>query len=127
MGLKTNFIYLFFGSWILLFSSGCEASSCNLSQLGKSFDRKVIVSHTKSFSELEEDSLRDISKHPHVPQVPFGYSNEEWLAFKQKYQQQDCLVYFITPEETWKRLAGLEGYAIIRGNEVIAVFVLKVS
>jgi hypothetical protein len=120
------FIYLL-SLWILLFSTGCESSSCDLTQLGKALGREVIVSNAKGFSELEEDSLKDISKRPEVPQVPFGYSHKEWLEFKQKYQQEDCLVYFITPEKAWKRLAGLEGYAIIRGNKVIAVFILKVS
>lgn len=124
---KTHFAYLIITSLVLLCSSGCELSTCNLSQLGKTLDRGVIISHTKGFSDLEEESLKEISKHPHVPQVPFGYSNKEWLAFKHKYQQDDCLVYFKTPEESWKRLAGLEGYAIIRGEEIIAVFILKIS
>ncbi|MCG7870034.1 MAG: hypothetical protein JAY74_27170 [Candidatus Thiodiazotropha taylori] len=85
------------------------------------------MSIAKGFSDLEEDSMKEISKRPDVPQVPFGYSHKEWLSFKQKYQQEDCLIYFKTPEEAWKRLSGIEGYAIMRGNEVIAVFVLKVS
>jgi hypothetical protein len=62
-----------------------------------------------------------------VPQKPFGYRYEKWLVFRKKFKHGDCLIHFTTPEDAWKRLAGLEGYAILRENEVVAVFILMVS
>lgn len=120
-------VYLLIASWFLISFSACEPSSCNVEQLTKKLDREIIVSAAEDFSIIEENSLRKISLNPDVPQKPFGYRQEKWLTFKNKFQHGDCLIHFTTPDEAWKRLAGLEGYAIIRGNEVIAVFVLKVS
>jgi lipopolysaccharide biosynthesis glycosyltransferase len=53
--------------------------------------------------------------------------NEKWQTFKMKYNKGDCLVHFTTPEEAWKRLVGLEGYAILRGKRVVDVFVVKIN
>jgi hypothetical protein len=120
-------VYSLFATWLLICSSTCEPSSCNVEKLKKTLEREIIVSKTQEFSDIEKKSLKKISLNPDVPQKPFGYRHEKWLAFKNKFQHGDCLIHFITPEEAWKRLAGLEGYAIIRGNEVVAVFILKVS
>lgn len=122
-----KFLCYLHAACLLLGSSGCKSSSCNLEQLKESTDREIVVSKAEDFSVIEAGSMKKISLNPDVPQMPFGYRHEKWLAFKKKFQDGDCLVYFTTPEKAWKRLAGLEGYAIMRGNEVIAVFVLKVS
>ncbi|MES9861542.1 MAG: hypothetical protein ABW157_21265 [Candidatus Thiodiazotropha sp. LLP2] len=120
-------VFLLIASWFLICSSACESSSCNVEQLKKTLEREIIVNKAQEFSDIEENSMKRISLNPDVPQKPFGFRHEKWLAFKKKLQHGDCLIHFTTPEEAWKRLAGLEGYAIIRGNEVIAFFVLKVS
>lgn len=120
-------VFFLIVSWFLICSSACGSSSCNVEQLKKSIGREIIVSKAQELSVIEENSLRKITLNPDVPHKPFGFRNEKWLAFKNKFQHGDCLIHFTTPDEAWKRLAGLEGYAIIRGNEVIGVFVLKVS
>jgi hypothetical protein len=100
---------------------------CSPVHLEKTLERELIVNETKGFSDIEGLSRMEISKSPDVPQVPFGYMNEKWQAFKMKYNKGDCLVHFTTSEAAWKRLAGLEGYAILRGKKVIDVFVVRIN
>jgi hypothetical protein len=58
-----------------------------------------------------------------VPHVPFGFTNDKWVAFKAKMQPGDKIVDFSTSDESWEHLAGRAGYAIMRGDEVIEEFV----
>jgi hypothetical protein len=88
---------------------------------------EIIITKAPEFSEIEQTSMKKISANQNVPQKPFGLRHQKWLNFKTTFQSGDCLVHFVTPEKAWIRLSGLEGYAIIRSDTVISVFVLKVS
>lgn len=57
--------------------------------------------------------------------------NERWLAewrsFISQMQPGDQLRHFLSPPETWLRLAGLAGYAIVRQGKVVDSLVTILS
>lgn len=56
--------------------------------------------------------------------------DEQWLQFKDKMKDGDELWYFRTPQETWTEFiprCGMEGYALIRGDKVVAEIFTSMS
>ena len=51
----------------------------------------------------------------------------EWREFISKMQLGDQLRDFLSPPETWVRLAGRAGYAIVRQGEVVDAFITILS
>jgi hypothetical protein len=57
------------------------------------------------------------------PISPEDLLEDQWLVFKDKMRDGDELWYFRTPPETWTEFfprCGMEGYALVRGEKVIA-------
>jgi len=52
--------------------------------------------------------------------VPFGYSNSQWLYILEIMEEGDRLFEFRSPEESWKCFAGIEGIALVRNGEIVA-------
>ena len=49
--------------------------------------------------------------------------DEQWLQFRDKMKNGDELWHFRTPQETWTEFfprCGMEGYALVRGDTVVA-------
>ena len=56
--------------------------------------------------------------------------DEQWLHFKGKMQDGDELWFFRTPQETWTEFfprCGMEGYALVRGDKVVAEILTSMS
>ena len=56
---------------------------------------------------------------------PDDLLDEQWLDFKDKMQDGDEIWHFRTPQETWTEFfprCGMEGYALVRGDTVVAKF-----
>ena len=56
--------------------------------------------------------------------------DEQWLKFKDAAKVGDELWYFRTPQETWTEFfprCGMEGYALIRGDKVVAETFTSIS
>ncbi|MEQ2009810.1 MAG: hypothetical protein ABMA26_23750 [Limisphaerales bacterium] len=56
--------------------------------------------------------------------------DEQWLLFKDKMGDGDELWYFRTPQETWTEFfprCGMEGYALIRDDKVVAEIFTSMS
>lgn len=77
--------------------------------------------------EIEKESMKEISKCKRCPQVPFGFQNDKWEKFKSKYKSGDAIFYFHSDKNSWQGLYGREGYALIRGKEVIDVILTAMS
>ena len=86
------------------------------------------ISKPLSVSAAERQSLKEVrSGAPRVPQVPFGFANTEWVAFKAKLRPGDILVRLVAPSSAWSSSAGWDGYAIVRSGVVVATFTVLVS
>jgi hypothetical protein len=83
-----------------------EASRC----IAKLSDYKKI-GPALTISDVEARSLAGMKARPDVPQVPFGYSNDEWLSLKSKVKPGDSLHDFETD------VTG--GILLVRGDCVI--------
>ena len=56
--------------------------------------------------------------------------DEQWLQFEDKMEDGDEVWYFRTPQETWAEFfprCGMEGYALIRGDKVVAEILTSMS
>ncbi len=56
--------------------------------------------------------------------------DEQWLQFKDKMQDGDELWYFRTPQKTWTEFfprCGMEGYALVRGDRIVAEIFTSMS
>jgi hypothetical protein len=55
---------------------------------------------------------------------------EHWAEFKDKMEDGGEVWYFRTPEETWTEFfprCGMEGYALVRGDNVVAEVLTSMS
>jgi hypothetical protein len=62
--------------------------------------------------------------------APDDLLDEQWLQFKDKYRDRDELWYFRTPQETWTEFfprCGMAGYALVRGDTVVAEILTSIS
>jgi hypothetical protein len=61
---------------------------------------------------------------------PGDLLDEQWLEFKEQFRPDDELWYFRSPPETWNEFfprCGIEGYALVRADNVIAFILLSMS
>lgn len=56
--------------------------------------------------------------------VPFGYSNSQWLYMLGVMEAGDRLVEFRSLPESWKCFAGVEGIALVRNGVIVADLVV---
>ena len=62
-----------------------------------------------------------------IPEKPGGFMHEEWAKFRANFQKGDEFWIFSSPKDTWNQLAGRAGFAIVRNEEVVDVFVSVMS
>ena len=91
------------------------------------FGEGSVIEGPYTIEEIEEKELDEIKKCNHCPQVPFGYSNNEWNDFKQKIKKNDQLLFFSSDNKSWSGLCGREGYAIIRDNKIVDTFITLIN
>jgi hypothetical protein len=72
-----------------------------------------------------EHSVRDERLGPDP--VPFGFVNDQWQALLAKAEPGDELWEFSSPPESWQRLMGMAGIALVRNGEVIDSFVTAMN
>jgi hypothetical protein len=58
---------------------------------------------------------------------PFGYVNDQWEALKAKLRPGDELYRFNSSRESWGRLAGRAGIALVRQGKIIATVITKMN
>jgi hypothetical protein len=87
-----------------------------------------------SVAEVEQEALVDIlcgiaEYHDmrSIPRLPFGYINGAWEEFKSEVRAGDCIYFFTSDKQSWQALYGIEGYALIRDGEVVAMIVTAMS
>jgi hypothetical protein len=79
-----------------------------------------------TISEIESQRLKAVNEMrkitPEVPQLPFGFANEEWLAFKKLVRPGDKIIEYSSDITSWQNKAGDIGYALIRSGCILKVF-----
>ncbi|MFT3669256.1 MAG: hypothetical protein QM795_11910 [Pseudoxanthomonas sp.] len=61
-----------------------------------------------------------------VEQV-FGSEDPDWIRFKSNFEPGDRVVRLIAPGRQWANAAGWDGYAIVRGDKVVADLAVLLS
>jgi hypothetical protein len=74
-----------------------------------------------TIEEIEAGNLYDDDGR--VPHVPFGFNNGAWIAFKLQAQPGDKFHPFASSPESWSKLRGRAGYVLMRGDEMVDIFV----
>ena len=62
-----------------------------------------------------------------IPHVPFGFANASWVEFKSQIEPGDKIYSFESSPESWRILAGREGYILVRNEKVIATMITRMS
>lgn len=68
-----------------------------------------------------------LARNPRMPNKPFGFDNERWEILKTQMIDGDELWYFCSPQETWRKLYGRAGLAVVRGGRVVETLVLLMN
>ena len=107
---------------LLIFLFACVANhSINQEiNLTKIFGEGTRVEGPFSIEQAEKDNMITVEKDGKSVILPFGYINDKWEAFKTKYQDGDQIYKFSSSKESWEKLAGREGYSLIRDDQIIA-------
>ncbi len=87
----------------------------------------AVVEAQESLSGIEARGLAAVEGCEGFPKVPFGFAHGEWLSFREQVREGEVMVHYRSGQRFWRNLAGSEGYALIRGDTVIAVFTVAVS
>lgn len=80
-----------------------------------------------TIAEIESESLVEVSHCVDCPQVPFGYANNAWEAFKATAQEGDEIFYFRSDTASWNALAGRQGFALIRKGTIVRTILTLLS
>ena len=78
-----------------------------------------------TIAQVEQESLEETTKSPHVPQVPFGYANDKWNKLKSQYKDGDEFYFFAADSRRY--FQGTAGYVLIRDNELVDLIVTGIS
>lgn len=57
----------------------------------------------------------------------FDPADREWILFKSKFEPGDRVVRLVAPGSHWANAAGWDGYAIVRGDRVVAELAVVLS
>ena len=83
-------------------------------------------SATKSIEQFEECNMvshEDLGDTA----IAFGFQNVEWEKLKLQITDGDVLQEFKSPPDTWARLAGQQGIAIVRDGKVVDSIVTRLN
>jgi hypothetical protein len=80
---------------------------------------KSLLIRKASVSEWEAEHM--------VDGVPFGGCNREWVALLAKIQPGDEVWFWSTDDESWRRMMGWEGMALLRAGEVVDSFLTAMN
>jgi hypothetical protein len=59
--------------------------------------------------------------------VPFGGCSREWANLLAKMEPGDEIWSWSTDEESWQQMMGMEGMALVRGEEIVAFFLTAMN
>jgi hypothetical protein len=74
--------------------------------------KRITVAEAEAANLVRDDPLG-------AEPVAFGFMNDRWCALLAQMQDGDELWEFCSPSESWQRLAGTAGVALVRNGEVV--------
>lgn len=83
------------------------------------FGSEAVVRGPESVRTIEQREKANMAACADCPQKPFGYNHANWQEFKSQLRKGDCIVFFHSNRASWERLAGVKGYALIRGKRLL--------
>lgn len=99
--------------------AGCPINGARILK-AKHHDRIAswLCGRQKTVEEIENNHM--VSDDRLGPtSVAFGFQNKQWQKLKSQIQDGDALREFKSPPETWARMAGRQGIALVRDGKVI--------
>lgn len=84
------------------------------------FSRKTTVEEAEAAHPGVQDERT--KRFPEAAK-PFGFQHAEWEALKAEMKPDDELWTFASPPDSWKKLAGSAGVALVRDGKVIGSIV----
>jgi hypothetical protein len=81
--------------------------------------RKEFLRRQATVPELEAEHV--------INGIPFGFCNREWEQLKSLMLPGDEVWYWSTDAESWARLRGWEGIALVRQGEIVDSFITALS
>jgi hypothetical protein len=89
---------------------------------------KRVKASVVSVEDAENDSMDLVRRMPDIPQVPFGYMNDQWKRFIKKYDREtDCLVRFSGDMNAEGDYRGISGYMIKRDGVLVDIIYLSIQ
>jgi hypothetical protein len=92
------------------------------------------ISSPMTVEEIEQsfmEKLKEYQKSPtarkDIPMVPFAFANDKWTEFKSKVRKGDEIRQLSTPKEYWERLAGWEGYILVRQGFIVWKIMTRIN
>jgi hypothetical protein len=83
------------------------------------FGPGAVVQRPESVRTIEQRERKRIAACTDCPQKPFGYMHADCQRFKSQLRKGDCIVFFHSDRASWKGLAGVKGYALIRRKTLV--------
>lgn len=84
-------------------------------------DQGYSISHPTTPEQIEKEARAAWEKAGSIGHQPMMRpGNGMWEEFKAELKPDDHLVLMTSPPETWRQLAGCEGYAVIRHGKIVA-------
>jgi len=88
-------------------------------------DPIIVGKKAYSVDELEHQNITRNDNR--ISEVPFGFANEGWEAFKEDLKPGCEIRDFNYPQDWWDRGLGCEGYIALKGEFMLAMFVTKMN
>jgi len=78
---------------------------------------------------VEEAETKHLVLHPQLGEepIPFGFQNEAWKALVDRMEEGDEVWAFNSPKETWEKMFGRAGIAVVREGKIVDMLVTKLN
>jgi len=90
-----------------------------------------VVSAPQTIEQIERQEMAEIAHwrkfREDLPNVPFGFGNAEWVAFKKAVKRGDQIVRCRSSDHSWQHLAGQSGLALVRTGCIVKNMVTLVN
>jgi hypothetical protein len=89
----------------------------------------VEVRGPMTIEEVEKKYIEKLSNSSRkdIPKLQLGFVNGRWDEFKDKYQDDSEIYYFISEKNSWRVLYGRAGYVLIESENIIDIIVTSAN
>ena len=101
----------------------------SLLEISHEADEKVLKEWLKRKLTIREAEERHLVYHEQLGNkgVPFGFLNAEWRELVARMLDGDEIWEFSSPANTWSKLGGRAGVALVRNGEIIDSIITRMN